>query len=112
MCYVDGDTGGGVIASSANCIDCDGVFSAGIQFGDGGSGLSAWDINLPRSLATWEDSKEGPSVKLVWLTLEETKNSKILVQTSSCIGDPVVSHWDRGSIPAYGDGGWGGSCYH
>lgn len=77
VCYVDGDTGGGVIASSANCIDCDGVFSAGIQSGDGGSGVSAWDINLPRSLATWEGSKEGPSVKLVWLTLEETKNSKI-----------------------------------
>lgn len=49
---VDWGVGGGAVPSSGNSIDRDGVVTSGLQTGDGGGGLSAWDHELLRSLAT------------------------------------------------------------
>lgn len=59
---VDRGVGGGAVPSSCNSIDRDGVVRTGIQTGDGGVGLGAWDCELLRSLATLKESKEEPSV--------------------------------------------------
>lgn len=61
---VDRGVGGWAVPSSGNSIDCDGVVSTRLQTSDGGGGLSAWECELLRSLATYKDSEERQSVKL------------------------------------------------